>query len=132
MNLNADRIAPSPQPSPPMGAREKASQVMRSWVQSAKVSFGEFSPPMGAREKTSQVMRSWVQSAKVSFGEFSPQRKDNHLPLLEQKWPHGFRIIPMAEFQTMAIATRVNEDFADEQTFQSPFGFSNDQIFLPG
>jgi hypothetical protein len=29
MNLNADRIAPSPQPSPPMGAREKTSQVMR-------------------------------------------------------------------------------------------------------
>jgi hypothetical protein len=29
MNLNEDRIAPSPQPSPPMGAREKTSQVMR-------------------------------------------------------------------------------------------------------
>jgi Bacterial SH3 domain len=28
-NLDADRIAPSPRPSPPMGAREKISQVMR-------------------------------------------------------------------------------------------------------
>jgi hypothetical protein len=29
INLNALRIAPSPQPSPPMGAREKTSQFMR-------------------------------------------------------------------------------------------------------
>jgi hypothetical protein len=40
----------------------------------------------------------------------SPRERENHLPLLELKWPRGFQISLWKLFQQMVIATAAIED----------------------